>query len=77
MQPIDEYVDSHPNLYITLRAVNLRPLGKYEKGRALALYYEWSKDADGNDKWDVKLDPTLKETSSTVGRRMVEKGITV
>lgn len=46
MQSIDDYLDSgHGDLWLTIRAVNLRDVGKFDKARPLAIKYQyWIED---------------------------------
>lgn len=74
MMTIDEYLDEgNDELWMSIKAVNLRDNGKYESGRFLAISYQYRVE-DGELKYDIDTSNML-ETRSAVHRSTVTRDV--
>lgn len=71
--PIDEYVKDHPTLYLTPRAVTLRPGGKFESSRPLGLSYDWKQSETGKWEYNLNTENPLSKTSTTAKAALPEE----
>jgi len=72
MIPIQKYVEQNPEIYFGCKAVNYRTLkDKYERGRSLAVYTEWS-IVDNKLKPELIFEEPLLKDSNYIADRTKE-----
>lgn len=70
LQPIDTYIDQHPDIFFVCKALNYRAAdNKWDGDRSLSVYVDWG-IVDGKMTGKLNFDSPLKKKGNEIGKKV-------